>query len=191
MDCVDSERKEDATFELPRDFFSEPRRSRIRHVDKLVARTPGHPKGMEILRTWYQSGDVALIPTLTAVVNLDPDEDVRRSALGGLGRMPDRAAIPGLLPGLRSTDRRSRFLAVSALGRLGARESLPDLVELLGDRYCRTAAAEALVAIRDERALEPLRHAAAQARPWRRRRLRRRVDELEAAVGYQRGTGTD
>lgn len=137
-----------------------------------------------MISTWYEGGDLAAIRALNEVVENDSDAYVRRAAVQGLGRMPDPSAIPGLLLGLREPERRTRYLAASALGRQKAREALPDLIRLLDDRYCRAAAAEALVAIRDDRALQPLRAAVAHAPRWRRPRLRRLVIELEAALGH-------
>jgi HEAT repeats len=174
---------DDAT--LPPDFFAEPRRVRKKAVERLVRRTAVPTHGtMEFIRTSSDGGDPAVVSALTLVVEQDPDVAVKRSAFYGLSRIPDQAAIPGLLPGLRSSDRASRAHAVNGLGRLRARAAVPDLVALLGDWYCAAPAARALLAIRDERALEPLQLAAAQAWPWRRRQLRRCARELESALGY-------
>jgi HEAT repeat protein len=168
---------------LPSRFFEEPKRSRLREVRRLAGRTPSGARGAERIATWFEGGDPTLIQALTAVVTTDSDRSVRRAAYAGLARIPDRAAIPGLLTGLSVSDRASRAHAVMALGRLAAREAVPGLVALLGDPYCRLMAGEALVEIRDESALEPLKRAAAHGLPWRRRRLRVRVEELAAAVG--------
>ena len=150
----------------------------------LASRTPSGVRGIEMLRTWYEGGDHAAILALTEVIERDVDRYIRRAALQGLGRISDEAAIPGLLLGLRESDRRGRLLAASALGRLKAREAVPELIGLLDDRYCRAAATEALATIRDERALQPLREAVSRAPRWRRPGIRRIVVELEAALGY-------
>src|SRR5271165_907137 len=173
----------DEAAELPAGFFHEPASARKHYVEGLTNRRERPVTGTEAWRTMFENGDPAVIPALVAVVNLDPDPVVRRRALFGLSRMSDRAAIEGLLPGLRASDRASRAHAIKGLGRLRAREALPDLVAQLDDWYGCVMAAEALVAIRDERALEPLRRAAEKGSPWRRRRLRGRAEELEGVLG--------
>jgi HEAT repeat protein len=169
---------------LPSRFFEQPPGIRRRHVDRLVQRTPSGAHGREMIATWYEGGDPKLLTTFSALVERDPDGDVKRAAIQGLARIPDPAARFGLMKGLALPDRRTRYMAAEALGRLRSREAVPMLVSLLDDSYCRVAAAQALVAIRDERALESLRAAAAQAGPWRRRRLRRVVSALETELGY-------
>ena len=115
-------------------------------------------------------------------LELDPDRLVKREAAAGLGRIPDRAVIPALRGALSATDRATKRHAIITLGRLRAREAVPDLVGLLGDRYSRTSAADALVAIGDEAALGPLRQAAARGPRFRRRRLQQRASALEDAL---------
>jgi hypothetical protein len=177
---------------LPLDFFREPKRARVKIVERLVRRSPAATTTTsEFIRTWLDGGDPAVVPALTLVVEQDPDVAVKRSAFSGLARIADQAAIPGLLPGLRSPDRATRAHAIKGLEKLRARAAVLDLVTLLGDWYGGILAAEALVAIRDERAVEPLRLAAERAWPWRRRRLRRCVEELESAVGLQGDAARD
>ena len=71
--------------------------------------------------------------------------------------------------------------AILTLGRLGARDAVPELIGLLDDWRCRLPAADALAAIGDRTALAPLQEVADRDVLWRRRHLRRRVAELEAA----------
>jgi HEAT repeats/PBS lyase HEAT-like repeat len=174
---------------LPSGFFAEPASVRRRHADRLMGRTPSGVHGRELLATWHESGDPGLLHTFNLLLERDPDEEVKRSAVQGLARIPDPAVASGLLKGLALPDRKARYVATEALGRLRSREALPMLASLLADRYCRSAAAKALVSIRDERALDPLRMAGADASLWRRRRLRRMIAVLEAEVGYQAGEG--
>lgn len=172
---------------LPPDFFAKPTRARRRIVDGLVRRSTVATTGTkEFIRNWSEGGDPAVIPALTTVAERDLDVVVKRSAFCGLARIADQAAIPGLIPGLRSSDRATRAHAVKGLEKLRARAAVPGLVALLGDWYSAVPAGRALVAIRDERALEPLRLAAGRGWPWRRRRMRRCVKDLDSALGYAR-----
>jgi hypothetical protein len=170
---------------LPADFFDQQRRSRRKVVHRLAVRSAAPTTGtVDLIRNWSGGGDPEVIPALTAVVERDPDVAVKRAALSGLARIADGAAIPGLLLGLRSSDRASRTHATKGLAKLCAREAVPDLVELLEDRYSANSAAQALLAIRDERALGPLRLAATHGWPWRRLQMRRSVRAFERALGY-------
>ena len=139
----------------------------------------------EAVLSLYEGGDPAALPALTTVFELDPDKAVKRAAACGLANIPDTAVAPVLLSVLAATDRATRAHAILALGRLQARDAVPALLPLLDDHYARIVAADALVAIGDERALEPLKQAAARGPGWRRRRLRERVRKLEAALGLR------
>jgi HEAT repeat protein len=140
---------------------------------------------MEAIRKVSEGGDPDVTPILLVVAEDDPDRVVKRHALFGLSRVSDRAAVPALRAGLRSRDRASRGHAIKGLEKLRSREAVPDLVNLLGDQYAGVMAADALVSIRDETALAPLRAAAAKGWPWRRVALARRVHALEAAVALR------
>jgi HEAT repeat protein len=160
----------------------------MRIIQRLVKRsTVATTTTREFIAAWPEGGDPAVIAALTLVAERDPDVAVKRSAFSGLARIPDPTAIPGLLPGLRSSDRATRAHAIKGLCKLRARAAVPDLVALLDDWYSAVLAARALVAIRDETALEPLRLASGGGWPWRRRQLRRYADELEEAVGLRAG----
>jgi HEAT repeat protein len=73
---------------------------------------------------------------------------------------------------------------VTGLGRLQARQAVPALIGLLNERRLRTHVASALLAIRDERALEPLRRAAGRGWPRSRRILAKHAQMLEDRLGY-------
>lgn len=168
---------------LPGAFFAESKRTRRKVAAGLARRTASGARGREMIATWYEGGDPALIPALTEMVLRDPDAGVRLSAYQGLARMADASAVPALLEGMRDTDKRNRFHAAGALGRLRAREAVPGLIELLGDPYCGVHAADALVAIRDARGLEPIWQASRRGSFLRRRRLRRCAEDLAEGVG--------
>ena len=101
-------------------------------------------------------------------LEVDPDRLVKRHAAYGLSRIPDEAVAGPLIGALPLPDRATKGHAILALGRLRAREAVPDLVPLLDDRYARMLVANALVAIGDERGLAPLRQAATCRSPVRR-----------------------
>jgi HEAT repeat protein len=130
--------------------------------------------------------DPRAIEALARTAVHDVDQGVRRLAVFGLRYTGDSAALPGLLAGLRSPDTAARLHAIDGLSRLQSREVLPELIACLDEHRGGVSAwaAEALVAIRDERALGPLQAAAKRTRlPWRRRRLLHHADKLQRAVG--------
>lgn len=130
--------------------------------------------------------DPRAIEALARTAVHDVDVGVRRQAVHGLRYSGDSAAVPGLLAGLRSPDSATRLHAIDGLGRLKCREAVPELIACLDEHHGGVSAwaAEALVAIRDERALGPLEDAASRTwLPWRRRRLLRHADELRRALG--------
>ena len=74
--------------------------------------------------------------------------------------------------------------AVLGLGDLQSRAAVEPLGQLLSDRYCQSRAAEALVKIRDARALSLLDAAAKREQsPRRRERLLDAARELEGSIG--------
>jgi HEAT repeats len=184
IDCEFPGPTESERAALPPGYFTLPRGERLRIVQGLVRRSSqARQTAREVIANWDDDGDPAVIQALTIVAEGDPDTAVIRYAAHGLSRMRDESAIAGLLPLLRSPDRATRAHAVGGLGRLRARAAVPDLVQLLDDWYSCTWAARALVEIRDERGLEPLRHAATRGWPWRRKRLKLYAAELESALG--------
>jgi hypothetical protein len=170
--------------QLPAGYIEMPVSERLRLVRGLAYRRKGSPTLAESFRTTFNGGDPNVVSALTTVLEFDDDVSVRRAALHGLMRSDDPAAIPGLLVGLSSDDFASRFHAVHGLQKLRAREAVPGLILLLNQRRIRIKVAEALVAIRDEQALEPLRAAARRGWPRSRRKLREAVQQLEGALGY-------
>ena len=174
-----------ASYRLPDDFFAWPVKERRELVYRLAGRRKGQPGLMDEIRQTFSGGDPSFIPTLTAVVERDADVGVLRAALRGLTRCEDPAAIPGLMRGLASDDFACCWHSIHGLqARLGARDAAPGLIELLGRRRLRTKAAEALVTIRDERALQPLRVASKHGWPRSRRLLREHAETLAKALGY-------
>lgn len=176
---------------LPPEFFAGSPAMRRHEVERLAFRRVDGARGMKAIRRTFEGGDRDVIAALTSVVEHDDDATVVRAALFGLCRMSDPAAVPGLLLGLDCADRASRVHAVTGLGRLRAREAVPRLVPLLKDSYLRAEVAEALVEIRDARAVEPLRGAADSSPRWRRAKMRRYADALEQAVGTEAGNAAD
>jgi HEAT repeat protein len=171
-------------FALPRDFLTLPPKER-REIVWSMARTRSRRRESlaETIQHANEDGEPAVIPALTVALEVDPDTLVKRHAAYGLACIPDQAVVPALRGALPSADRATKGHAILALGRLRAREAVPDLVLLLDDRYARMLVADALVEISDECALAPLRRAAARGSPFRRHRLRKRVSTLETALG--------
>jgi HEAT repeat protein len=156
------------------------RRSVVLH---LARQTRGPQNSSSPVSPCPTEGDPAAISALTDAATTDPDRKVRLYAVTGLARMQDASATSGLLAGLSSDDYATRYWAIRGVARLKARDALPGLIRLLGQRRHRYAAAAALVEIRDERALEPLRKAARRGAPWTRLRLRRRAAALAGSLG--------
>jgi HEAT repeat protein len=179
-----SQLKRAGSFALPHDFLMLPSKERREIVSSLGrTRSRRRASSAQAIQHWHEDGESEVIPALTVALELDPDAVVKRSAAFGLGCIPDQVVVPALRGALTSPDRATKAHAIYALGRLGAREAVPDLVLLLDDWYARIPAADALVAIEDADALGPLRQAAARGPCLRRRRLQKRVSALERAVG--------
>ena len=172
------------TFALPPDFFTLPPKQRREIVWSLAkARSNSRDSLAETIQHSNEDGEPAAIGALTVALEADPDRLVKRHAAYGLACIPDEAVAGPLIGALPLPDRATKGHAILALGRRRVREAVPDLVPLLHDRYARMLAANALVAIGDERGLEPLRQAAKTHVPVRRLQLRRRVWALETALG--------
>jgi HEAT repeat protein len=168
--------------DLPSDFASLSDRERLEIVDEIARPRSDRATAKQRIVHMHEDGDSSHAPALTLVLEADPDRLVKRAATFGLACIPDRLVLGGLRVALALPDRASKGHAIIALGRLRAREAVPDLIELLDERYGRIPAADALVAIGDDRALLPLRRAVADARLLTRRRLQKRVHLLEARV---------
>ena len=172
------------SFGLPPDFVTLPPKQRREIVWSLAkARSNSRDSLAETGQHSNEDGEPAAIEALTVALEADPDRLVKRHAAYGLACIPDEAVAGPLIGALPLPDRATKGHAILALGRLRVREAVPDLVPLLHDRYARMLAANALVAIGDERGLEPLRQAAKTHVPVRRFQLRRRVWALETALG--------
>ena len=172
------------SFDLPRDFIQLAPKQRREIVWSLAqARSRSRDSLAETVRHSNEDGEPAAMGALTVALEVDPDRLVKRHAAYGLSRIPDEAVAGPLIGALPLPDRATKGHAILALGRLRAHEAVPDLVPLLQDRYARMLVANALVAIGDERGLEPLRQAATCRSPVRRYHLRRRVWALETALG--------
>jgi HEAT repeat protein len=150
----------------------------------------------EAVAALVRLGDAA-IPALLDLMH-DPERPVRHAAAWAVGRLRDRSsahaliraaewttplantggdspAIQALLQALRIGSRPTRVAVMVALGRIGERRVLPDLLEQLGDDYSlgRLAAIWALGRIGDPVALphladaledpDPLLHSCAAA----------------------------
>jgi HEAT repeat protein len=115
----------------------------------------------------------------------DPDPTVRRMAFMGLAFSDDDAAIPILLSALDDSDEAVRGWAVIGLGNLRSREAVDRLIPMICPyRRSTVTVVDALVKMRNERAIQPLRDAASATRlPWRRRRLNNAADKLARSVG--------
>jgi HEAT repeat protein len=129
--------------------------------------------------------DPAIIPVLAPLLENETDPELRRMAAYGLRFTGDHAVEPMLLKALSDSDTATRIHAAMGLGLLRSRAAVDGLTKLLEDRACAGPAADALVEIRDERALGPLRGAASSARWWRRKRLGRAAATLEERVGLR------
>jgi HEAT repeat protein len=149
----------------------------------LATRTPGVSRPVSALELQRTDGDPAVIPTLSRLVARESNPRIRRIAMMGLARTSSQDAIPALLSGLDVDDDATRVWAARGLGKLKAREGLPGLIPLLENRRLRHEAAQALLAIRDTRAVQPMRQAARHGMPWTRSRLRRQALQLAKAVG--------
>jgi len=171
--------------DLPPDYPSLSQGERAEIVSEIAKPRPaGDTIRARIVET-HESGERTHEPALTLVLEFDPDPRVKRTAAFGLACIPDRAAVPGLRMALGLPDRATKTHAIFALGRLRAREALPELVALLDDWYTCMSAADALVAIGDDRALPALSRAAGHGLPLRRRRLRKRVRLMESGAGVE------
>jgi HEAT repeat protein len=172
-----------AVAQLPAGFFALPYRERRAVVSRIAyRRSIRRTSTREVIAHTYTDGDPSAVGPLAVALELDPDVVVKRSAAFGLSCIPLKTVVPALRGALTSKDRATKGHAIHALGRLRAREAVPDLVLLLDDWYAGLTAADALVSIEDEHALEPMRRAAARGPRFRRRRLQQRVWALESAV---------
>jgi len=93
----------------------------------------------------------------------DKSPGVRATTVNALGALGDKRAIEPLLKILKEDAQEVRYVACGALGKLKAEEALPDLIDILSkddSEMVRAAAAKALAAIGDMKAMNPLCEAA-------------------------------
>lgn len=108
------------------------------------------------------------VEILLANLTSDADWETRSKAIEQLGTLKDGRAIKPLLAVLNEPQRSSdlnrdpneyvRSIAAAALGNVGNKEVVPQLIQALSDRYweVREAAAGSLGVLKDNRAIEPL-----------------------------------
>lgn len=176
---------------LPPGFFERSDEERQQWIRDLKGSQPQDQTARETLLWIVDSKrDPRAVPALTEIMQRDPSIPIQRAAVAALRGTGDPAAIPGIIIGLRSGDRACCLSAILGCRQLKAREAVADLIALLNNtqrkefRQIREHAADALVAIRDERAIQPLRAAATRGSPRSRRRLKRFADELASSLGY-------
>lgn len=101
-------------------------------------------------------GDARVIPALIRTLRQDhADWELRWIASDALGRIGKDSVEP-LLNVLKKGSQSSRFLAVSALGHIKEKDTVPILIQTLQDDQVREAAVKALGAIGDVAAIGPL-----------------------------------
>jgi hypothetical protein len=138
------------------------------------------------LRWRDATGHPESIPALSERLAEDPSPTVRAAAALALDLVDDPAVISPLVGALRDPKPRVRRTAIEGLRKRQARQAVEDLIELVRVRGDESLlAGRALVDIRDERALAPLREAATSADTRReRRRFGEMVEQLERDLGY-------
>jgi HEAT repeat protein len=100
----------------------------------------------------------------------DDDPEVRAQAARVLGEQRVDAAFDGLIKSLRSPEERVSMFAAEALGKLGRREALPQLLLMIReagdhDPYLRHAYVDALLGLHDDTAMaQAARHDSAAVR---------------------------
>ncbi|MER3424901.1 MAG: hypothetical protein C4293_18455, partial [Nitrospiraceae bacterium] len=86
-----------------------------------------------------------------------PDANVRKMIIDALGKQTDHRVAQPLLRGLKDPNANVRASAAEALGHLGAREAVPELITLLhDDEWVAFSALTALAQIGDASALPSL-----------------------------------
>jgi HEAT repeat protein len=108
--------------------------------------------------------------SVLAAATADGDRAVRVFAIGELGRLGAREALPELTRALGSSDEETAAAAARALGPLGDPRAVEPLVAALGrsERRVRREAADALSRVADPAALPTLLRAVRTAAPDRR-----------------------
>ncbi|MGZ3428040.1 MAG: HEAT repeat domain-containing protein, partial [Polyangia bacterium] len=120
----------------------------------------------EALRGSVDARAISALASATA----DSARDVRVIALGELGRLGAKEALPELTRALGSSDEETAAAAARALGQLGDRRAIDPLVAALGrsERRVRREAADALARVADSAATATLLRVVRTAAPDRR-----------------------
>jgi len=101
------------------------------------------------------AGPVGIDALLRACHN--PDNGMRKAALGNLGGEGIEAAVQPALDNIRNPPHGSvKTAAIKALGLIGDRRAVPDLIPRLAETDFREAAVTSLGQIADPRAVEPI-----------------------------------
>jgi HEAT repeat protein len=98
-------------------------------------------------------------PLVAALQDLTEPGSIRENAAYALGVLHDERALQPLLAALNDEDEDVRYWTANALGHLGNKLAVPDLIETLrhdNSDSVRRAAAYSLGELRDNRAVEPL-----------------------------------
>jgi len=136
----------------------------LARLPRLLAR-PDLPPGMrrDALLALARAGDRRATRPLARVLEESGEIYERVEIVEALGNLGDPAAAPALFGQLKTL--RTRLVAIEALGKVGARTAVSELLRgLANDRFVswRRAAAQALGRIGDRRAVGTLQHAVRQ-----------------------------
>jgi HEAT repeat protein len=193
-DPTQLEKPEGASSLLPVDFFDRDDKARREWLDSLrpapVLDDVTDVKSAISAVVNQKPADERYAATLLFLFENDPAKIVQHAAIRQLGHMESPVALRALLAALDSDDVVSVEHAILGVQRLKAREAVPKLISMLDDKRhhdgfaIRLEAAEALVAIRDERALEPMRAAAKRGWPLSRMKMRDLAEVLAKRLGY-------
>jgi HEAT repeat protein len=158
------------------DYAIEPLIEALRDIDWPVRKVAATALG--------KIGDERALKPLLNALN-DNDIDVRRHAIGALVKMEKHAVKP-LLNKLHDPDWQTRAISAEALGRVGNRKAVKELIKSLGDgkvkdenRYVRGKAAEALGRIGDKSAAKFLENALNEPYIFIRKRAQEALDLIE------------
>ena len=107
---------------------------------------------------------LGVVSALIAAIN-DPDVEVRRAVVEGLGNYRDPRALPALTAALKDADARVRSGAIEALSELKDTGAAPAIAGLIHDESVdvRRAAADALANLETPGAVDPLLEALADS----------------------------
>jgi MFS family permease len=104
-----------------------------RVVEALVETLNGTEVALSALSAWAlgRLGDTAAVPALHAALD-KPYQSIQVQAIRALGALNDEQALPMLLDGFRQEEDKGLLMAyASSMGKLGAVEAVPELLQLL------------------------------------------------------------